>query len=73
VVNGSAVIEAYCIRMSAGGACFFAAANLARGVEIKIEFPGNTSEKLFSRNGVVRYRAVYLYGVEFLATEAPPS
>jgi hypothetical protein len=29
--------------------------------------PAGASEKLFSRNGTIRNRAIYLYGVEFFA------
>jgi hypothetical protein len=69
VVTDSAVVEARCIRLSAGGIYFFAAADLPAETEIKIEFTSKAHEKLCPRKGIVRHRAIYLYGVEFLAGE----
>jgi hypothetical protein len=69
VVTDSAVVDARCIRMSVGGIYLFAAADLPPGAEIKIEFTTDASGNLLSRSGIVRHRAIYLYGVEFLAGE----
>ena len=69
VVTDSAVVEARCIRMSAGGIYLFAVADLPSEAEIKIEFASNAHENLCSRNGIVRHRAIYLYGIEFSAGE----
>ena len=67
VVTDSAIVDARCIRMSVGGIYFFAAADLPPGAELNIEFTTEPSGNLFSRRGIVRHRAIYLYGVEFLA------
>ena len=69
VVTDSAVVEARCIRLSAGGIYLFAVADLPAEAEIKIEFASSAHEKLRPRKGIVRHRAIYLYGVEFLAGE----
>ena len=69
LVTDSAVVDARCIRMSVGGIYLFAAADLPSGAEIKIEFAPGASGGLLSRSGIVRHRAIYLYGVEFLAGE----
>jgi len=69
VVTDSAVVAARCIRMSVGGIYLFAAADLPPGTEIKVEFTADVFGNLFSRSGIVRHRAIYLYGVEFLAGE----
>ena len=71
VVTDSAVVDARCIRMSVGGIYFFAAADLQSGAELTIEFTTEPSGNLFSRRGIVRHRAIYLYGVEFLAGTRP--
>ena len=67
VVTDSVIVDARCIRMSVGGIYFFAAADLPPGAELNIEFTTEPSGNLFSRRGIVRHRAIYLYGVEFLA------
>jgi PilZ domain len=69
VVTDSAVVEARCIRLSPGGIYLFALADLPSEAEIKIEFTSNAHQKLCPRKGIVRHRAIYLYGVEFLAGE----
>jgi hypothetical protein len=56
--------------MSAGGIYLFAVADLPSEAEIKIEFAANAHENVCSRRGIVRHRAIYLYGVEFLAGES---
>ena len=68
LVTDTAVIDGRGIRVSEGGISLFAAANLAVGTQIKVEFTTPPSKKLSVR-GAVRYRAVYLYGVEFLAED----
>jgi hypothetical protein len=57
--------------MSAGGIYLFALADLPPEGEIKIEFTADAPESRFSRSGVIRHRALYLYGVEFLAGGSP--
>ena len=65
-LTGMRVVLARGTRISEGGICLFALANLAIGDEIDIELidpEGGTSARL---SGIVRNRTVYLYGVEFL-------
>ena len=69
VFTDSAVIDGRGIRLSEGGIYLFALANLAPGEEIRIEYPGSESDVPLSRSGVVRNRAIYLYGIEFSAEQ----
>jgi hypothetical protein len=65
-MTGTAVILGRGTKMSAGGICFFALANLAIGAQIDVElidFHFGTPVRV---SGIVRNRAAYLYGVEFL-------
>ncbi len=59
------VLDARGVRLSEGGVCLFAAAHLALGTDIKLEFQNFGKEPVRLR-GKVRNRHVYLYGVEFL-------
>jgi PilZ domain len=69
VFTDSGVIEGRSIRLSEGGIYLFALANLAPGDEIRIEYPASESDEPLSRSGVVRNRAIYLYGIEFSADQ----
>jgi hypothetical protein len=62
---GSGRIDGLGITVSAGGMYFFAIADLAVGTPITIDFQPPHSREVVSVAGVVRHRAVYLYGVEF--------
>ncbi|HSZ00663.1 MAG TPA: PilZ domain-containing protein [Terriglobales bacterium] len=65
-MTGTAVIPGRGTKMSEGGICFFALANLAIGTRIDVElidFHFGTPVRV---SGIVRNRAAYLYGVEFL-------
>ena len=53
-------------KMSAGGICLFALANLAVGAQIDVEFMDSDRGTPARVSGIVRNRLVYLYGVEFL-------
>ncbi len=66
VVTDTAVIDGRGVRMSEGGICLFALANLPLGTHVQLEFTPPRSEKLARFRGAIRNRAVYLYGVEFL-------
>jgi hypothetical protein len=55
------------VRLSEGGLCLFAAANLPVGSQVKVEFQNPTGKEPVRVRGKVRNRAVYLYGVEFLS------
>ena len=67
--NGRTAVEARGVRLSAGGICLFAAANLPVGSDIKVEFKNPRTEEPVQVRGKVRNRTVYLYGVEFLLDE----
>src|SRR5947208_39850 len=62
--NGSR-IDGVTINISDSGVKFFAAANLPAGSGIKIAFR-DPNRILVQADAVVRWRALYLYGVEFL-------
>jgi hypothetical protein len=67
LVTDSAVIDGRGIRMSEGGIYLFSASNLELGEKVEVGFPCGDTESV-TRSGIVRYRALYLYGVEFLET-----
>src|SRR4051812_32013113 len=58
-------IDGVTINISDSGVKFFAAANLPVGSDIRITFR-DPNRVLVHADGVVRWRALYLYGVEFL-------
>ena len=72
VFTDSAVIDGRSIRLSEGGIYLFALANLTPGEQIRIEYAASESDEPLSRSGVVRNRAIYLYGIEFSAEESQP-
>jgi hypothetical protein len=53
-------------KMSEGGMCLFALANLAIGAQIDVELIDSHCGTPVRVSGIVRNRVVYLYGVEFL-------
>jgi PilZ domain-containing protein len=63
-------IDGHSINISAGGMYLFAAAHLAPGTLIEIEFRPPRGKELFRAVGAVRRRALYLYGIEFLGDHA---
>jgi PilZ domain len=65
-LNGTGVIPGRGTKMSAGGICLLARANLALGARIDVEFLDSNSGTPVRVSGIVRNRLVYLYGVEFL-------
>ena len=67
--DGSCV-EGLSINISEGGIYLFAAAHLAVGTQIEIEFQLPNSKRDVRTCGTVRRRAVYLYGIEFLKDSA---
>src|SRR5712692_1564159 len=64
-LNDTLVIDGRCIKMSEGGMCFFAVANLVIGAQISLEFVSPSSSKSGRVRGTIRNQAVYLYGVEY--------
>jgi len=69
----SATIDARGITLSEGGMCIFAVANIGIGTKIQVEFTDPSSRQLVRANAAIRNRAVYLYGIEFLAKCMPAS
>ena len=69
VVTDTAVIPGRGTKMSEGGMCLFALANLAIGAKIDVELTGSHNDTPLRVSGIVRNRVVYLYGVEFLMVE----
>ena len=65
-MTGTAVIPGRGTKMSAGGICLFALANLAIGAQVDVELIDSHRGTLVRVSGIVRNRLVYLYGVEFL-------
>ena len=49
------------------GMCLFTIANLPVGSKIRVEFLPPRSARPVRVPGIVRHRALYLYGIEFLA------
>jgi len=54
------------VRLSEGGICLFAAANLPVGSDVNVEFNSPRTHEPVRVRGKIRNRSVYLYGVEFL-------
>jgi PilZ domain len=63
-------INGHSINISEGGMYLFAAAHVAPGTLVEIEFRPPDSKELVRATGAVRRRALYLYGIEFLSDDA---
>jgi hypothetical protein len=63
----NATVDGRGVRLSEGGICLFAAANLPVGSDIDVEFQNPRTDEPVRVRGKVRNRSVYLYGVEFLS------
>jgi PilZ domain-containing protein len=59
-------MDAIGINLSDVGMCLFAIADLPLGSRIQIEFLPPRNTELVRVSGIVRHRALYLYGIEFL-------
>jgi hypothetical protein len=66
VFTGSTEFDALGVNLSDYGMCLFAAANLRIGTRIEIEFLPHRSKQRVRVSGIVRHRALYLYGIEFV-------
>lgn len=64
------VVDGRGVRLSEGGICLFAAANLSVGSQVKVEFKNPRTAEPVRVRGKVRNRTVYLYGVEFFPDES---
>ena len=61
----TSAIEGLCLTLSEGGLSLFAAANVAVGTKVRIEFLQPAAEDRALIEGTIRNRMVYLYGVEY--------
>ena len=59
-------VEGVTINVSEHGIYLFAAANLGVGTQIEIAYRPPRANKTICACGIVRRRAVFLYGIEFL-------
>ncbi len=66
VFSEYAHMDAIGINLSDVGMCLFAIADLPLGSQIQVEFLPPRSTELVRVSGIVRHRALYLYGVDFL-------
>ena len=71
ILTDTLTIDGFGIKVSEGGMYLFAAANLPIGETVGVEFKAPNSESLVRALGTIRSRAVYLYGLEFVATGLP--
>jgi hypothetical protein len=69
VFAGPNHMDALGINLSDGGMCFFTVANLHVGSRVDVEFLPPHTEAPVRMSGKIRHRALYLYGVEFLAQQ----
>ena len=67
VFTDSVQVDALGINLSDVGMCLFTIANLSVGSKIRVEFLPPRSAEPVRVSGIVRHRALYLYGIEFLA------
>ena len=63
-------MDALGINLSDVGMCVFTIANLPLGSQVEVEFLPPRSKEHVRVSGTVRHRALYLYGIEFLADSA---
>ncbi len=66
ILLAKSVVEGRSIRLSEGGVSVFALVNLPVGSRVRVQFKFPHAGEPVAIEGVVRSRAVYLYGVEFL-------
>ena len=67
VLTGTSQVHAIGINLSDVGMCLFTIANLPVGSQIEVEFQPPRSKEPVRLTGTVRHRALYLYGIEFVA------
>jgi hypothetical protein len=66
IFTGSGRIDALGINISEVGMGLFTLANLPLGSQIQVEFLPPGCKERVRTSGLVRYRALYLYGIEFM-------
>lgn len=67
VFKESDQLDALGVTVSAGGMCLFMLSDLPLGSQVEVQFLPPRSQELVRMSGTVRSRALYLYGIEFLA------
>ena len=67
VFKESTQLDALGVTLSPGGMSLFTLSNLPLGSEVEVEFVPPRSHEMVRRSGTVRSRALYLYGIEFVA------
>ncbi len=73
VFTDSSHVKAIATNISVGGMGLFAVANLRVGSQIELEFDAPQAGKRHRLSGIVRHRALYLYGIEFVRKPLSPS
>ncbi len=73
ILAGSTHVDALGINLSDVGMCLFTIANLPLESQIQVEFIPPQCKERIRVCGIVRHRALYLYGIEFLDDSAPAS
>jgi hypothetical protein len=66
-------VDALGINLSDVGMCLFTIANLPLESQIQLEFIPPQCKERIRVCGIVRHRALYLYGIEFLDDSDPAS
>jgi hypothetical protein len=66
IFTGSARIDALGINLSEVGMGLFTLANLPLGSQVQVEYLPPGCQEQVRMSGTVRYRALYLYGIEFI-------
>ena len=66
IYAGGLHVDGVTINLSEHGMYLFAAANLSVGTQIEISYRPQSKKRTVFARGIVRRRAVFLYGVEFL-------
>ena len=66
VFTGAAPLDALGINVTDVGMCLFTMANLPLASHLEVEFVPPEGLYVVRFPGIVRHRAVYLYGIEFL-------
>lgn len=66
VFTGSIHVEGLGINLSEVGMCLFTVTHLPVGIRLEVEFLPPEGSKPIRVSAVVRHRALYLYGIEFL-------
>lgn len=60
-------MDARGVTLSPGGMSLITLSNLPVGSQVDVEFMPPSSQEIVRLSGTVRSRALYLYGIEFLA------